>query len=197
MLEECSPDALHEGINLNHGRFMNVKIPQSCVFANQTLDHIKNFLVGIMPGEFLVLLQQFTERCSEDWEWGHFWSCVGDSGGGMLYTALTLVGVMICSFLFVDTSNEGHWQLCDGKFLTIEDKTKCSGHLHELMEPCDMFFIILPMQSDIIWNPNHAITELWICFHCKISWAQARPQGRYIKQYCSHGMLEVVSSDDS
>ena len=105
---------------------------------------------------------------------------------------------MGCSGI-IDTFKKYYGGLFDSTLIPVEDKSMFTGDSHEFVETFVLFLVILSMNNYIICDAHHSIAvgEDWSIICWILSCAEARPQGMQTNLYLSHGVLKVVSSDDS
>ena len=77
-------------------------------------------------------------------------------GKACLCTALTSAGLE-CVPSLSKTHMKKVTDSCLTALSTIKHKTVFMSHFHQLMETCVMFFIIVAIDNDIIYNSNHVI----------------------------------------
>ena len=93
------------------------------------------------------------------------------------------------------TLQKSVWQL----LILVEDKPMLTGNSHEFVEMFVMFLVIFPWTTTLSVIPitPSLYVRIWSIIYWKMSCSQARPQGSWTNLNFPHGVLKVVSSDDS
>ena len=104
--------------------------------------------------------------------------------------------VRMNSIGIIDTSGKHYRGLFDSTLILVEDEAMYVGDSHEFVEMFVMFLVILSMYNYIICDAYHSITVSEDLVHHPLEDVLCVAR-RWTNLNLPHGVLKVVSSDDS